>query len=72
LFSKEKISKILIYSIGTGPKADTGYQLAKYKFNGKINETTFISKALCEFLDIDKLYLVGTSGSIWNSVSRKR
>ncbi|GAB6044542.1 hypothetical protein JCM11957_01400 [Caminibacter profundus] len=62
------MSKILISSIGTGQKKDGGYRLAKYEYNGKVKETPFISKALCEFLDIDKLYLVGTSGSIWDSV----
>ena len=61
------MAKILISSLGTGQKRDGGYQKAKYKLNDKIIETTFISKALSQMLKIDKLYLVGTNGSIWDS-----
>lgn len=61
------MAKILVSSLGTGIKKDGGYIRAKYEFNGKVIETTFISKALVEFLNIDKLFLVGTKGSIWDS-----
>lgn len=65
------MAKILISSLGTGQKRDGGYQKAKYGFDGKTNETTFISKALKEFLDIDSIFLVGTNGSIWDSCYRE-
>jgi CRISPR-associated Csx2 family protein len=61
------MAKILISSLGTGVKKEGGYKIAKYEYNGEIEETTFISKALAKFLQIDKLFLVGTKGSIWDS-----
>ncbi|MFZ2967962.1 MAG: TIGR02221 family CRISPR-associated protein [Sulfuricurvum sp.] len=69
--------KILISSLGTGQKRDGGYQKAKYSFSDKDKdkeieiETTFISKALKEFLAIDDIFLVGTNGSIWDSCYRE-
>ena len=60
--------KILISSIGTGQKRDGGYKKAKYEYNGKIIETPFIARALSEFINVDKLFLVGTKKSIWDSV----
>jgi len=62
------MAKILISSIGTGIKKEGGYKKAIYEYNGKTKQTPFISKALNEFLDIDKLFLIGTNGSIWDSV----
>ncbi len=62
------MAKILISSLGTGNKKEGGYRKARYEYDGEIKESTFISKALCEFLNIDKLFLVGTNGSIWDSV----
>jgi len=61
------MAKILISSIGTGDRIK-GYRKAKYEYEKKICETTFISKALTEFLDIDKMFIVGTNGSIWDNV----
>ncbi len=63
------MNKILISSLGTGVKKEGGYSKAKYQLNDtdKVIETTFISKALVEYLDIDKLFLIGTNGSIWDS-----
>ncbi len=62
------MAKILISSLGTGQKKDGGYRKATYRLGEKEPiTTTFISKALCEFLEIDKLFLVGTKGSIWDS-----
>ncbi|KIM06208.1 MAG: hypothetical protein KU38_13405 [Sulfurovum sp. FS08-3] len=64
--------KILISSLGTGQKKDGGYRKAKYQLDNKnIVETTFISKALKEFLKIDDIFLVGTNGSIWDSCYRE-
>ena len=62
------MAKILISSIGTGIKKEGGYKKAIYEYDGKTKETPFISKALSEFLEIDKLFLIGTNGSIWDSV----
>jgi len=61
------MANILISSLGTGIKKEGGYLKAKYKLNDEVIETTFISKALSKMLHIDKLYLVGTKGSIWDS-----
>ena len=58
---------ILISSLGTGRKKEGGYQTASYKYNDEVITSNFISKALTEFLSIDKLFLVGTTGSIWDS-----
>ncbi len=66
------MAKILISSLGTGQKKDGGYRKAKYQLDNKdIVETTFISKALKEFLKIDDIFLVGTNGSIWDSCYRE-
>lgn len=61
------MAKILISSLGTGYKRDGGYRKATYEYLEQKHETTFISKSLTKFLDIDKVFLVGTSGSIWDS-----
>jgi len=61
------MAKILISSLGTGVKSEGGYREAIYEYNGEKEKTTFISKALSKFLNIDKLFLVGTKGSIWDS-----
>ena len=61
------MANILISSLGSGQKRNSGYQKATYQFNGKTYTTTFISRALTKFLKIDKLYLIGTNGSIWDS-----
>lgn len=60
------MAKILISSLGTGDR-NKGYRDAKYEYNGVVKETKVIAKALTEFLDIDKLYLVGTNGSYWDN-----
>ncbi len=61
------MAKILISSLGTGHKKDGGYRKATYEYKGEKDSSTFISKSLCKLLNIDKLYLVGTNGSIWDS-----
>ncbi len=62
------MAKVLISSVGVGNKKDGGYQTATYEYEGKRQSTPFISKALVEFLAIDRLFLLGTRGSIWDSV----
>ena len=59
--------KVLISNIGIGNR-EKGYKTAKYEFNNKTKETPFIAKALTEFLNVDKLFLVGTKKSVWDSV----
>jgi len=61
------MAKVLIASLGTGHKRDGGYVKATYEYQGKKESTTFVSKALAKFLEIDKLFLIGTAGSIWDS-----
>lgn len=65
------MANILISSLGTGQKGEHGYRTAIYAYNGKEIETPFISNALCQMLPVDKLYLVGTKGSIWDSVYKE-
>lgn len=70
------MSKILISSIGTGRKyknnesARGKYEKTLYKFEGSEKEfsTSFIAAALCEYLQVDKLYLIGTGKSMWEEV----
>lgn len=61
------MAKILISSLGTGRKQDKGYKEATYEYKGQKEKSTFISKSLSKMLDIDKLFIVGTNGSIWDS-----
>lgn len=62
------MAKILISSLGMGDRKK-GYQKADYAIDDKIyKDRTFISSVLCEHICIDKLFLVGTKDSIWESV----
>ena len=62
------MAKILISSLGMGDRKK-GYQKADYAIDDKIyKDRTFISSVLCEHIRIDKLFLVGTKDSIWESV----
>ncbi len=60
------MAKILISSLGIGSKRDGEYQKARYKIDGLVYDTSFIADALTQHLEIDKLFLVGTSKSIWD------
>lgn len=60
------MANILISSLGTGDRTK-GYYSAKYEYKGVVKETKVIAKALVEFLDIDRLYMVGTRGSYWDN-----
>lgn len=67
----EEMAKILISTLGTGTKENGGkYKTALYKFheNDKGYETSFFASALCEFLNVDKLFLIGTKKSLWDEV----
>lgn len=63
------MAKILITSIGTGEKKEGAYQRANYKIEDKIYEQEpFISKALARHYGVEKIFMVGTSGSMWDEV----
>jgi len=71
------VAKILISPLGTGPAENNDiskreYTEAEYKFqdSGKTYKTSFIAAALSDHLQVDKLYLIGTSKSMWEEVYR--
>ena len=70
-----KMAKILISALGTGKLEKNNisareYTRTVYRFQDceKEYETSFIAAALSEHFQIDKLYLVGTSKSMWEEV----
>lgn len=65
------MAKILITQLGTGNKTNGGYQTADYEVEGKkYCGETFIAHALAVHYKVDKIFILGTSGSIWDSVYR--
>lgn len=69
------MAKILISALGTGrPKNDhthkREYEPTVYKFVGSDREyrTSFVTTALSEHLKVDRIFLVGTSKSMWEEV----
>jgi CRISPR-associated Csx2 family protein len=60
------MAKILISSLGMGAKKDGSYSKAKYKIDNEVYEASFISSVICSHLQIEKLFLIGTSKSIWD------
>jgi len=60
------MAKILISSLGTGPKKDGTYIKATYKIDEKQYTTSFIADALTQHHKIDKIFLVGTKKSMWD------
>ena len=69
------MSKVLISFIGTGKKSRDGkaereYEKATYKLAEKEMSTPFIAKALKEFVEPDKIFLIGTPHSMWEDVYR--
>jgi len=44
--------------------------LYKFQGSGKTYKTSFIAAALSDYLQVDKLYLIGTSKSMWEEVYR--
>jgi len=63
------MARVLISAIGTGQRGRE-YKKAIYKFSNssKEYETSFVASALCDYLQVDKLYLVGTAKSMWEEV----
>ena len=69
------MAKILISALGTGRREKDNisvreYDKTVYRFqdNQREYETSFIAAALSEHFQVDKLYLVGTSKSMWEEV----
>jgi len=63
------MAKILISSLGTGKKEDSGYKKTKYQMDDKTcYETSLIVDALAKHYKIDDIFLVGTKKSIWDEV----
>lgn len=63
------MAKILISSLGTGKKGNTGYKKAKYQMDDKTcYETSLIADALKKHYKIDNIFLIGTKKSIWDEV----
>ncbi|HEC24393.1 MAG TPA: TIGR02221 family CRISPR-associated protein [bacterium] len=62
------MSKILITSIGTGIKKDGGYRSAEYEIEGKRYKEKIIAKALYNHVRFDKIFMLGTSKSMWDAV----
>ncbi|HHW48439.1 MAG TPA: TIGR02221 family CRISPR-associated protein [Clostridiaceae bacterium] len=69
------MAKILISSLGTGrlEKNQTSsreYSRTTYRFQDSDKEykTPFVAVALSDYLQVDRLYLVGTSKSMWEEV----
>jgi len=66
--------KILISSLGAGKKKDVKshmpgeYENAKYQIENKIYEEQFIARALVKHFEIEKVFLIGTKRSLWDSV----
>ncbi|MCX7884666.1 MAG: TIGR02221 family CRISPR-associated protein [Caloramator sp.] len=75
------MSKILITGIGTGrtnevKKSDGSIDLASkreyenitYIIEDKEYNTAFVAKALIQHYDIDKVFFIGTAGSMWEEI----
>jgi len=69
------MAKILISLLGTGRKAkgdniQNRYETTDYVFDGKLyKEQTFISNAIIQAKKIDKLFIIGTSASMWDNIA---
>lgn len=73
------MSRVLISFLGTGPRKDDSkeqghslrkYKEAKYRLDNEIYESSFVSAALCEHYDIDRVIMIGTPHSMWEEVYR--
>ncbi|SDC25933.1 MULTISPECIES: TIGR02221 family CRISPR-associated protein [unclassified Candidatus Frackibacter] len=72
------MAKVLMSPLGAGYFDESNnnplrqYRTAKYKFDGDENEyeTSFVAAALAKYLEVDKIVIVGTQGSMWEEVYR--
>lgn len=64
------MSRVLITGIGGGKNKETGtYRVANYKIEDKVYEKrSFITSALEEHYQIDKIIFIGTTGSMWDNL----
>jgi len=69
------MKRILIAPLGTGayqdsskPRYEREYKTVKYSLEGKIYETPFVSEALMKHYKVDKIILIGTMGSMWDTL----
>ncbi|MGM0369635.1 MAG: TIGR02221 family CRISPR-associated protein [Bacillota bacterium] len=67
------MAKVLVSPLGAGPidetVSDRDYYEAKYRFkNGTEYETPFLSAALAQNFQIDKIFIIGTCRSMWEKV----
>ena len=65
------MAKILITSIGTGniqKDSDSDYKETRYNLEGKVYTNTLTSQVIVEHYGIDKIYFIGTSGSMWDNL----
>lgn len=61
------MSKVLISFIGTG-KPSRKYDPTLYRLGDKAVSTSFMAKAMKEFIVPDKIFLIGTPHSMWENV----
>lgn len=68
------MAKVLVSFLGTGPlKNDKGnreYRNANYEIEGKRYNTSFVSAALVEHLQIETRIIIGTAKSMWEEYYR--
>lgn len=73
------MSRVLISFLGTGPRKDDQkerehslrrYKETKYRLDNEIYEGSFVSSAICEHYDIDRVIMIGTPHSMWEEVYR--
>lgn len=71
------MSRVLISFLGTGPKKDVQkkasqslrrYKETKYRLDSEVYEGSFVSSAICEHYDIDRVIMIGTPHSMWEEV----
>lgn len=67
------MAKVLITVLGKGPKKDDrDYIPAKYYFHEeeKVYETSLFATALSQYLQVDKIFMIGTVKSMWEEAYR--
>jgi len=65
------MAKILITSVGTGDirkDSDSDYVETTYNIGGKSYTNTLTSQVIVEHFNIDKIYFIGTVGSMWDNL----
>ncbi len=68
------MAKILISSLGTGnikKDSDSDYKETIYTIDGKNYPNTLTSKVVIKHFEIEKVFFVGTSGSMWDNIYLK-